>query len=295
MTGSPFRKGTAGIIYLLLLVSGVAMLLCSCHAEYVCLDYTVHHGPQWNTAHTHIAFAASKKAYRNAAGIARFPDGGIPDYLLENTGLYIFNPETLILTQVVDFNDLTALWGSSRSKWKIKMAFTESRLYYHVSPMMGWEWYVTQAKTTEDSSKISYLKKKYAVPYAVTTHTKEITVADASVFLPLYENNEESHKANLTALNKQLAQVPLKAWGLVLKEIYPKTDEAYIEETIYLQNPSKIARRAVIEQIISKLDREEIKILLQKMEDHKNSLKGLKKTEYEMYSKETYQQIKDLL
>ncbi|NMB52909.1 MAG: hypothetical protein GX999_11315, partial [Bacteroidales bacterium] len=78
-------------------------------------------------------------------------------------------------------------------------------------------------------------------------------------------------------------------------EIYPKSDREYIEETIYLRNPSSQTRRAVIEQIIAKLSKAEIELLLEKMDAYKNRLEGLKKTEYEFYSKDTYEQIKALL
>ncbi|MCK5371281.1 MAG: hypothetical protein KAQ62_22125, partial [Cyclobacteriaceae bacterium] len=69
----------------------------------------------------------------------------------------------------------------------------------------------------------------------------------------------------------------------------------YIEETIYLKSDGQTTRRAVIEQIISRLDKQEIKTLLNEMNDYANGLEGLEKTEYEYYSKETYDGIQELL
>ena len=84
-------------------------------------------------------------------------------------------------------------------------------------------------------------------------------------------------------------------WGLMVKDIYPKPDNEYIEETIYLRNGSSVTRRAVVEQIIAKMSKQEIKELLKNMDEYKNSLEGLKRTEYEIYSKDTYEKIQELL
>jgi hypothetical protein len=83
--------------------------------------------------------------------------------------------------------------------------------------------------------------------------------------------------------------------GLQIMNIYPKSQEKYIEETIYLKNESALSRRAVVEQFVSKLSKHEIKLLLKKMDIYKNSLDGYEKIKYEEYSKETYKQIQALL
>ena len=95
-------------------------------------------------------------------------------------------------------------------------------------------------------------------------------------------------------LNIKLDDVPLSYLGLVIQDIYPKTDKQYVRETIYLDIPAT-TRRAVVEQIISKMDKQEIKAILNKMDEYKISLEGLEKTEYEIYSKETYESIQELL
>ena len=118
---------------------------------------------------------------------------------------------------------------------------------------------------------------------------------DTSVFISYYQKHKEANKVDFTFLSNKLSEIPLAEWGLVVKDIYPKSDEDYIEETIYLYNSSPTTRRAVVEQIITKLPKEKIKNLLKKMDEYKNSLEGLEKTEYEVYSKDTYDWIKELL
>lgn len=69
----------------------------------------------------------------------------------------------------------------------------------------------------------------------------------------------------------QLKQLPLSELGLVVQDIYPKTDKDYIKETIFLKNTSSLTRQAVIEQIISKLSKQKIKGLLREMEKYQNN------------------------
>lgn len=276
-------------------MAGLLFLILSCHSDYVSLDYNVHHGACWNNDHTRIAFIASKKACLSATGPARFPDGGIPDYLIEDMGLYVFNPENLHLTRLVEFNDLTSWLSSSRSLWKVKIAFDDSLIYYSVSPVTEWEFYLKRAKSPDDSSMISDLKTKYEKIYSIDLNTKKVVEAGPALFQAVYKKSSETNKIDLTALNKDLANIPLNEWGLVVQDIHPKSEEAYIEETIFLKNSSPVTRRAVIEQIISKKSKAEIKAILKKMDDYKQSLKGLRKTEYEIYSEDTYKRIQSLL
>ena len=267
----------------------------ACHSDYVSLDYDVHHGACWNNDHTRIAFIASKKAYLSATGLSRFPDGGIPDYLIEDMGLYVFNPETRQLTRLAEFNDLTRWLGTSHSLWKVKIAFNDSLLCYSVLPVTDWEFYLKHAKGPDDTLMMSDLKKKYEKTYSVHINTKKVAETDPALFQSAYQKSSETNKIGLTALNKHLANIPLNEWGLVVQEIHPKSEEAYIEETRFLYNSSPETRRAVVEQIISKKSKAEIKAILKKMDDYKQSLKGLKKTEYEMYSEDTYKRIQNLL
>jgi len=273
----------------------IVLSLASCYSDYVHLDYIVHHHPVWNDEHNKIAFFCSKHAYRKATGISAFPDGGIPEYLLKSVGLYVFNTKTKKLAKAVDFTDLTELLGTSRSKWKKKLVFNNSNIYYSIVPLMGWDRYINLARTEEDSLKVLSLKKKYTKAYFFNINEKQVMEIDTQQFISLYQKQTQTSIANLTELNKKLDGVPLSYWGLVIQDIYPKSDKKYIEETIYRQNTSVAARRAVIEQIISKMDKQEIKALLNEMDEYKNSLKGSEKTEYEFYSKETYKIIQELL
>ncbi|MGI5913251.1 MAG: hypothetical protein ACOX5K_00805 [Bacteroidales bacterium] len=285
------KKFKAIFIVKILTVS-MAFLFTSCYSSYLSIGYQAYPGAVWNNEHTKVAFVASKTAYRSAKGIARFPDGGIPLYLLNDVGLYLFDYENKILDELTAFNELADLLGPYSSKWDVKLALTDTMVYYLLSPVPNWDRQIGQAQTPDNLGHITSLKEKYGQPRAFHMDTKTDTTVDPTAFNNLLIEPKE---CDPTSLNKQLAKVPLLDWNLRPQEIYPKSDRKYIEETIYLRNGSSETRRAVVEQIIAKLSKAEIELLLEKMDDYKNSLEGLKKTEYEFYSKDTYEQIKILL
>jgi hypothetical protein len=278
-----------------LLLMAVAFIMTSCYSEYVYLDYEVHHGSMWNNERTNAAFLASKTAYRCATGIAKFPDGGKPDYLLKDVGLYVFNSENEQLTQLMSFNELTELLGPASLMWSSEIAFVDSVIYFRLLPAMKWNWYLKGAKNTRDSLLIFSLKEKYTHTYSFNINENKMIEIDSSSFIAFYQKCMEINKVNLDELYKKLSAVPLADWGLVVKEIYPKPDYDYIMETIYMRNNSPKTRRAVVEQIIAKMNKQEIKDLLKKMNEYKNSLYGSKKMEFEIYSKDIYERIQNLL
>jgi hypothetical protein len=148
------------------------------------------------------------------------------------------------------------------------------------------------AETARDSQKIKKLKGKYGEPLVFDLPKDKTSSINDSIF---QENYTKDSKVSFSALKKHLAEVPLSEMGLVIKKIYPKTDQAYIEETIFLKNKSRITRQAVMEQIISKLNKKQIKSLLREMEEYKNKLEGREKEDFKRNSKVLYNEMKALL
>ncbi len=270
----------------------MAFLFTSCYSEYLTIDYDVHWGAAWNDNHTKVAFVASKMAYRSAEGIAAFPDGGKPKYLLKDVGLYTYDCENKLFDKLITFSELTGLIGSSRIRWSVTLALTDTMVCYLISPVPYWDWWIETARTPEAQQFIKSLREKYGQPRAFNVYTKTDTAIDTTTFNNLLI---ESEKCDLTSINRQLAEIPLADWDLILDEIYPKSDREYIEETIYLINSSSKTRRAVVEQIIAKKRKSKIESILKEMDDYKNSLEEPWKSIYEQKSRDTYEQIKTLL
>ena len=190
------------------------------------------------------------------------------------------------------FSDLTSLLGPWRAKWSVTLALTDTIAYYLISPVPYWDWIIENARTPKSLQAITSLKEKYGQPRAFNVYTKTDTAIDTTTFNNLLIKSE---KCDLTSINRQLAEIPLADWDLILDEIYPKSDREYIEETIYLINSSSKTRRAVVEQIIAKKRKSKIESILKEMDDYKNSLEEPWKSIYEQKSKKTYDQIKSLL
>jgi hypothetical protein len=72
-----------------ILIISLVSVVSSCHSDYVVLDYNLHHGACYNQDSSKIAAIISSRAFFKPRGISKFPDGGMPKYVFEKTGLYI--------------------------------------------------------------------------------------------------------------------------------------------------------------------------------------------------------------
>ncbi len=276
-----------------ILIAALLLLMTSCYSEYLHMNYSQHHGATWNNDHTSVAFIISSAAYRPAKGIAAFPDGGIPEYLMEEVGLYVYNPDKKDLHKVADFNDLAGFIGTQRSSWNTRLAYTDSLVYVLARSVSDWSFYLeSTAKTKEDSMRVYDLKEKFSDPFVYNINTGQKHAVDSSVFNSVYNEDRE---ADFMTVHDMITGIPLSELGMNIKSIYPKSDRDYIEETIYLKNTSPVSRRAVIEQIISQLSEKEIRSLLDKMDKYKNRLEGPDREKYERNSKAVYEEIRALL
>ncbi len=274
----------------------VGILLTSCgYSEQLQIKYDLHHGSRWNSRRDRIAFIASSRGYRKPAGLNRFPDGGIPEYLREDVSLYLFAPKKLTLKKLSSFNDLAEIAGSYRSSWKTKLVFTEGNIYFHVRPVMDWKWHKKQAKSSAEIARIKKLEEKYEKFYLYNSNKKTINMVNESVFQQKYSTQSDSKKISLTELNKMLVDVPLAKWGLIVQDIYPKPRRDYINSIIYARNTNRLTRRAILEQIVSELPPENIKDILTRMNSYKNKLNGYEKEKYVKQTFEIREKLESLL
>ncbi|MDA3838033.1 MAG: hypothetical protein PF574_03515 [Candidatus Delongbacteria bacterium] len=270
--------------YQFILLVGVTLLLTSCYSNYVHLSYDVeysHPDPIYQFGDSNkVAFVSTQKAYLRATGISAFPDGGQVKFLYKKTGLYLYEIGRNKLTQLKDLTDSKDIPWYVRNR--SELLFIDSLVYYYRKGAI---------LDTKESKEALVIKQKYEKCYSININTKKINSVDTAKFNSLYKEHYKKKRADLSALKK----IPLAEFDLIIQDIYPKSDEEYIEETIYLTSDGQTTRRAVIEQIISKLQKKEIKQLLKKMDDHSKTLEEYEKSKYDTYSKETYESIKSLL
>ncbi len=273
----------------ILLVTCLLLFLTSCYSDYLTLNFKIHHSATWNDDQTRVALFITTKAFRAPKGIARFPDGGISKTEFVATSLYIFNPETKAIYKTDPLESFPVF----NYLWDIKMAFSDSLVYYSITPTTSWEERLQNAETKDDSLRIYDLKNKYADPFVFDQRTGEFSTVDSTSFSKVYS---EDKRAALQALYDQMRELPPSDLGLVLQEIFPKPDKEYINDFIYPSpGGSSLTRRAIAEQIIAPLGEGEIRDILKRIEDYKNGLDDFEKQQYEFYSKDRIELLKKLL
>jgi len=275
-----------------LLPAFLLFTIVSCHSGYISLDYKIYPGAYCNMDSSLVAFMATKKAFLKPTGIARFPDGGQSKVIYQKTDLYVFNTKNNKRINVFHLDDSNLTKGNIPASPKTKISFTDSLLFFSMMPANSWEYHLKFARSEADSANIENLKIKCSKPFVWDFYKQEIWQIDSVVFKSL---NTEYYRISLTEAYNFVRELPLEDIGLNIMDIFPKSEKDYINETIFLKNDSKISRKAVVEQIIAKLSKEEIKALLLKMDNHLNSLEGYEKSTYQLYSRETYGQIQALL
>ncbi len=276
----------------ILLIGGLSYLLTACHTDYLSTDYKIFGAGFSDSSRKEIAIILKTSAYYKAKGISRFPDGGQPRYIYRDISLFLLDIEKNSAERLTDFSDLAEAGFNIASSLKTLTVTTDSAVYFQIKPITRWDEYLEWSKTKADSARILSLKEKYSMPYKINRITGQMITTDSS---EIYEKRERLHQYSRTCINGKLDLIPLKALGLDMMKIAPKPESSYIKETIYLKNKSKLTRRAVMEQIISKLDKDRIRELLHEMDTYKKSLNGTDSIEYEIYSKGVYQQLQSYL
>lgn len=247
----------------------IALILSSCYSDYLRLDYETHRGAIWNSDSTLAGALVSSRATRKPEGVTRLPGGGRAKYHLETVKLYLYSLPEENLTMIADFSDLAKHIGSYRLRWSSEIAFDGDMLFYSVQPTSDWRFTMCyETKQSGDSLWYKDLKKKYETGYAYNILTGETDVVDAKLIQP--EN--DGYPADLREINRLLNNVPLIELGFDLSEIYPRKERAYIKETIFLKHHYSLTHRAVIEQIIANKPKEEIREILETIDDYRSGL-----------------------
>jgi hypothetical protein len=268
------------------LVTCLLLFLTACYTDYVTLHFKIHHSATWNDDSTRVAMFITTKAFRAPKGIARFPDGGISKTEFVATSLYIYNPETRSLFKTEPLKSFPIMWN-------IEMAFSDSMVYYSITPTTAWEESLQNAETKEDSLRIYDLQNKYSDPFVFDERRGEISTVDSITFAKVYS---KERRAGLQSLYDQMRELPLSDLGFVLQEIYPKPEKEYIKDFIYAsKGGSTMTTRAIAEQIIAPLGEDEIRKILGRIDDYRNSLNDFEKQQYEFYAKERIEMLEKLL
>jgi len=177
-----------------------------------------------------------------------------------------------------------------------------------------------------DENQIIYLKRdslKIEIGYFNISETKNKIIKKLesnSAFIPIYwvDNELVAYKANknleainlktndIRSIDKDLIpksreisinkieeftrQFSFQDWGFVLTEYWKKNEKEYINDIIILSGNLNY-RKAILQTLLPNFNKSDYEYVLNKMEKYENSLEGLERTEYEIYSTETKELI----
>ena len=270
-----------GVILLQFL--GITIFFTSCrYADNVSLNIEYEIGATNFSDSTKTAYLSTQQAYRRAEGQAAFPDGGQSKYVYRRKGLYVFDVKNSELTYLKDLSKLDSLpWYISMHP---RLVFKDSLLFYKCT---------IDSLKPMDSLEFIEMKRVFAECFSIDINTKKINQVDIEKFNKLYLKYKIRPVGGMF---KRAEAHPLAEWGLVLKEIYPKSDEQYIDYFIsWKSGGNSLSRRAIIEQIIAHKSKDEIREILQRMNDYKESLDAYDKDSYEFWMRDDYNQLRKLL
>jgi hypothetical protein len=276
-----FKRGLIRLLPLFL------ALLSSCHSEYLSSNYQVVPVATVCADNSSYLFVLRSKAFLQASGLSRMPDGGRPKYILNKLSLYRLN-STDNLQEMYRFSDLE----NEKVNLEAKILCHKDSILLSIYPTTEWEFYAKNVDSEQRLNQLNKLGQRYTRDRVYLVDQNNLKLID----FDMAAGQDKVKKEYSTGrLSRELESLPLIELGFDLLKLYPKEAEAYIDECIYLKNDSPMTRRAIIEQVIAALSEDEINALLKAMDDYANSLSGLEKTEYETYSKDTYENIKALL
>ncbi|MCB2196255.1 MAG: hypothetical protein KQH79_10355 [Bacteroidetes bacterium] len=109
-----------------------------------------------------------------------------------------------------------------------------------------------------------------------------------------YDVNFYPSKIPIKKVKKLTTNISYKEWGFDLEKYWNKNAKILIRDIIEL-NGNLNYRKAILQSISHNLSKKDIENILQKMDKYQNSLEGLEKTEYKLYSKETKALLKSYL
>jgi hypothetical protein len=254
-------------------------LLCGCYQDsiHISEDYT---GGLYGRDSTDIFFYKYISAWKPAAGLSAFPDGGTPKLLYKNVSFYRYDRQRVELNKVFDFDDLPF----NKSRWLTSITRNDSIITFAIRPVSGWE-----KEITRDSTFKKYRQQfggffGYHLYCNSTNHFSK----------PYVISPKNKKDLSASQIKKITGNISYKQWGIDLSELDPKGKSGFIQDLITLQG-NRNYRKAVVEQIVSKLNADEIKVIIEKMNAYRDQLSGLEQTEYEITAEKTIAALKKLL
>ena len=284
---------------LFIAMAAITIGLISCYSDYVVLysDYSFDFA--WNTDSTAYSFLAVKRLLRSPQGISKFPDGGISKIEYFDAALYYYNNKYHKLKRIADLNKYNVLYKVLDFRY-IKIAFNDSVIYYKLKEISDFKREIALRNITskEDSLKILSIVDESRLAYAYDIRTSTTTQIDSLAFFKQYkiykENKQKNESKKYHGVSADIINLSLSDWGIILKDVYPQSDEQYINYIKYAKG-GPLIREAILEQIFPNISKNDIRKTIEEMSKYKQKLDKKTSEDYDRYYKEMIPKLKRLL
>ena len=295
MINAFMKKSDNKIISKIIFLIIIALTFTSCSSKFVAIDNSICDYSTWNDSKTSVGLVALQRVYKKPVGIAKFPDGGQPTPVYSKMSIYVYHVDSSSLVKLLDLNGLTTDdYLPAKDNIRFHLILDDTYLYFNIAS-------ISNNRGMDELTKTKYSTEK---AYAIDLKTKDIKEIDKALFLSKYNKNKKKNTISSNDLSKLLSDIPYSHWGVILKDIYPQSQQAYMEYII--QNK---ANKAILEQIIPTFTDKEKKDLIKKMiakqrvllHDYENtskeddvyqkSIKLSTYLTYKKYLKEIYQRL----
>ncbi len=216
------------------------------------------------------------------AGISKFPDGGKSKTVYFDAAVYYFDIKKEKLYRIADFKDFFILYPRKQNYLNSELAFNDTLIYYKFPDANDFD--IQSAKKyvhdKEDSVKLIKAVKNTSKIFVYQINTKKTIIINA-----LPENVSWADKnsfAYLKNLRKSyLKNISCADWSIILKDVYPQSNRRYKNYIIYKKG-NELSRNAVLKQLVSQFDENQIRKMIVKMRKNKEKLsrKALKSISY---------------
>ncbi len=210
----------------------------SCHSDYLNLSIKPDGLISWNSDSAAFAFTAKTELFRKPVGIAKFPDGGMPDYIYEDYSIFVYEVHSKKLRRLVVLN------GDSGACRLGGLRLTDAALFY-------------KCKKDNGGTKVYRINLSDLHKSAVDTHKTKIVFSYRRFSASLYD--------------AYLSQLKFADWGLHINDMYPQSKNMYMDYIIE-RTGNETMRRAIYEQIVPGFSAEDKTNILEEIEKKRLAL-----------------------
>jgi len=153
---------------------------------------------------------------------------------------------------------------------------------------------VSVLSTADEYPPDLYWKDEETIWIITGKEGKLLNVASGDLIASQEELEMDLRKVGQGKISELTESISFHEWGLDLADVWPRNRKEYIRDIVRLHGNLNY-RKAIVEELGNELEAKDIEKILDQMMDYQNSLDGVDKMNYEIFSEETKDLLKKLL